>query len=148
MAARRHHANSLLSWFVGSLVFGCGGATSITSAIASTYGPGVGGHVEISSNSYGNRVSMRSLLTTSAPTSMPTAVPSTAPTSLPTPTGVGHDGVLCGAETAVWNPRVAEGSGLLPGNWIPLSKSDGNHSLQIDVRSLSSVALGERFSPC
>ena len=52
---------------------------------------------------------------TPLPTPTPTPVPSTAaPTTTPD-----WDGVLCGAGTAVWNPRLTTSSVRASNNWVP-----------------------------
>ena len=59
--------------------------------------------------------SIPSPLPTSSPTQSPTPVPSTA---APTTTPVFND-ILCGATTAVWNPRLTTSSLRVAGSWVP-----------------------------
>ena len=65
-----------------------------------------------------------------APTASPR--PSPSPTTSPHPTVTTVDGILCGSDTAVWNPRVEEGYATAANLWIPNTVPDRNTSLQID----------------
>ena len=50
----------------------------------------------------------------------------------PSSTPATVDGVLCGSDAAVWNPRVEEGYAGSANLWIPNTVPDRNTSLQID----------------
>ena len=48
-----------------------------------------------------------------------------------TPTSATHEHVVCGDDAALWNPRIAEGSFGVAGNWIPSGVPDELTAAQI-----------------
>ena len=48
-----------------------------------------------------------------------------------TPTSATHEHVVCGDDAALWNPRIAEGSFGVAGNWIPSGVPDESTVAQI-----------------